>query len=405
LAKRILIYTNHFYPEQFKINEIVDWLSEKNYEIRVITGLPNYPKGRIFKGYFFNNKKDKRYSKKIIINRLALIPRGSGTKIELVFNYLSYFMSCIFYTFYLMIFKKKYDIIFVHHTSPFLITIPPLLYSIVHRPYKILWDLDIWPETLKAVNVVSSKIIINLIENFVKKIYLYYDVVLAGSESFMQIIKTRYSGKIEYFPNWAEKVIESDPKEYKDKYHIPCDKFIIMYTGNIGEAQNFDSLIKTIKILDNKIHWVFVGDGRFKNKFKNICNTEKINDKVTFISQIHIDKIPSVVNYADALFLSLKNKKIFHKTVPAKLQTYMALGKPIIAVIKGEGADIIRKSNCGVVEENYNYSRLAISINNFVNKHKKDIEILGLNGREFYLKKFNSEIRKKQLYKLIDEKF
>ena len=83
----------------------------------------------------------------------------------------------------------------------------------------------------------------------------------------------------------------------------------------------------------------------------------------------------------------------------------MALGKPIIAVIKGEGADIIRKSNCGVVEENYNYSRLAISINNFVNKHKKDIEILGLNGREFYLKKFNSEIRKKQLYKLIDEKF
>ena len=153
MAKRILIYTNHYFPEQFKINEIVDWLSEKNYHIRVITGLPNYPSGKIYKGYFPFNRKANPDNKDIIVNRLLLIPRGKGSTLMLSLNYLSYFISCLVFTIYIIIFKKKYDLIFVHHTSPIFIAIHPTIYSLFYRTKKFLWDLDIWPDTLKAMNI------------------------------------------------------------------------------------------------------------------------------------------------------------------------------------------------------------------------------------------------------------
>ena len=124
MEKRILIYTNHFYPEEFKINEIVKWLSEKDVHVRVLTGLPNYPDGKILKGY------SKKFNKKIIKNRLYLIPRGNGTAPLLIINFITYFISCLFFTIYIAIAKKKYDVIFVHHTSPIFIAIHPIVYSL-----------------------------------------------------------------------------------------------------------------------------------------------------------------------------------------------------------------------------------------------------------------------------------
>ena len=127
MAKRILIYTNHFYPEQFKINEIVEWLSFEDTQVRVITGLPNYPSGNFIKNY------KNIYKTNVTINRLLLIPRGGGSNIMLIANYLSYFISCFFFTIYIAIFKKKYEIIFVHHTSPLFISIHPIIYSLFNK--------------------------------------------------------------------------------------------------------------------------------------------------------------------------------------------------------------------------------------------------------------------------------
>ena len=161
MAKRILIYTNHFYPEQFKINEIVEWLSIRESHIRIITGLPNYPSGKIIKEYS-NIFKDN-----VIINRLFLVPRGSGSNLMLIINYLSYFISCFFFTIYIALFKKKYDVVFVHHTSPIFIAFHPVVYSFFKKTKKILWDLDIWPESLQAVGVVKSSFIISSLEGLV----------------------------------------------------------------------------------------------------------------------------------------------------------------------------------------------------------------------------------------------
>ena len=204
MAKRILIYTNHFYPEQFKINEIVEWLSNEDSHIRIITGLPNYPSGNIMSGYIDIFKDN------ITINRLFLIPRGSGSNLMLIINYISYFISCFFFTIYISLFKKKYDVVFVHHTSPILIAFHPIIYSLFNKSKKILWDLDIWPETLQAVGLVKSSYIISTLEITVKWIYSKYDTILISSKSLCKIVKERFNGKIIYFPNWADKVIEDN---------------------------------------------------------------------------------------------------------------------------------------------------------------------------------------------------
>ena len=397
MAKRILIYTNHFYPEQFKINEIVDWLSTKGGHIRIITGLPNYPSGKIIKNF------SDPFSKNIIINRLFLLPRGKGSNFLILVNYLSYFLSCIIFSLYLAIFKKKYDTIFVHHTSPPLIAFHPILYSLFHSSKKILWDLDIWPESLKAVGVIKSKFFLHPIGFAIKWIYSKYKIILVGSRSMVDIIKTRYTGEIVYFPNWADKIIEQN-KIIKD-YNLNVDEnnFNIVYTGNIGKAQNFDHLIKTIERVDKNIHWIFVGDGRYKREFIKTLENKNLSDRVTFIKYVKIDLIPSIANKADSLFLSLNNNDIFSKTVPAKLQTYMALGKPIIGVLSGEGASIIKKSNCGLVEEDYDYIKLAKKINIFAAKSDLEFDKLGQNAKNYYNKNFSSQLRKQEFLKLIYE--
>jgi glycosyltransferase involved in cell wall biosynthesis len=402
LAKRILIFTNHFYPEQFKINEIVDWLSVEKSHIRVVTGLPNYPQGKIYKDYINNSIKN-FFSGNVIINRLFLIPRGNGSILMLLINYISYFVSCSLFTIYIAIFKKKYDIIFVHHTSPILIAIHPIIYSIFYRSKKILWDLDIWPESLKAVNVIKSKLILKIIKWLVKLIYSKYNLILVGSKSLKEIVSNRYHGEVLYFPNWADKVIENNKIDNNIKFNISREKFNIMYTGNIGRAQNFEELVKTIQLVQDNVHWVFVGDGRFKKEFKSLLKQKKIIHKTTFIGNIDVDKMSSIATYANSLFLSLKDDEIFSKTVPAKLQTYMALGKPIIGVLKGDGATIIKDSRCGIVEENYNYVGLAAKINSFTNKQESEYFELGRNGKIFYENNFKSKLRKQDILKIIYE--
>ena len=403
MAKRVLIYTNHFYPEQFKINEIVSWLSETDHQIRVVTGLPNYPSGKIMNGYK-NSLENKKYVKNnnIKINRLLLIPRGNGSYFRILMNYSSYFISCILFTFFIAITKKKYDIVIVHHTSPPLILIHPIIYSLFHKSKKYVWDLDVWPDTLVGLDIIKSKKIFNLIEFIIKKIYSYYDSILIGSKSFEEIIQKRYNGKIIYFPNWAEKPIENNEIKSNKIIKIPQNKFIIMYTGNIGEAQNFQELVPKLKFINKNIHWVFIGDGRYKKSFIKLLTQYNLSEKVTLFNQIPVDEIPTYVSKADCLFLSLRDKEIFSKTVPAKLQSYMAMQKPILAVLKGEGADIIKKSKCGFVEINGDYDNLIKLANMISKKSEAELSNLSNNARDFYNSNYKSIDRKKELLKLLN---
>ena len=401
MAKRILIYTNHFYPEQFKINEIVEWISTENFSVRVVTCIPNYPQGKFYKGFGFKSIRSSFFKDNVKVNRLPLIPRGNGNYFVRALNYISYFISTFFFTIYLLIFKKKYDYVFVHHTSPILIAVNPILYKLFFRSKLIIWDLDLWPDTLKSLGLIKSRFSFLLIEKLVRTIYSFYDKILIGSKGFEKIIEKRFKKEIIYFPNWAEKTIEKNLVDININNNLPKDNFIITYAGNIGLAQGFDIIVKLIhELRKEKIHWVFIGEGSYKATFlKNLDFSNRIN-KCSFVDQVDIDKIPTYASFSNALLVSLIKNSIFEKTVPAKLQSYMAMKKPVIGLISGEGADIINKSNSGICSNTSNYKELKLKIQKFIRLDKSELDKIGRNGYQYYHEHFSSSKRRSQLLRL-----
>ena len=224
---------------------------------------------------------------------------------------------------------------------------------------------------------------------------------MIGSNGFRDIIEKRFNKEIIYFPNWAEKEIEDNIITELNEIIFPENKFIIMYTGNIGAAQNFNSLVTTIKELEKEdILWVFIGGGRFKNEFQSSLKYNNLLDKCLFKDPVRVSEIPAFSSYADAMFLSLKPNAVFARTVPAKLQSYLAIKKPVIAVLEGEGADIIKRSNCGIVQEKADYIKLSNQIRKMIKLPEEEMIRMGNNGRAYYDENFSQSIRKHQLLKL-----
>lgn len=405
MAKTVLVYTNHFYPENFKVNEIVEAFEIKGYKVTVITCVPNYPSGNIYPGYGLF-KKNKEVRGNVIVRRLPLITRGKGSKIRLLINYLSYFLSVNFYTWYLILKQKKYDVVFVHHTSPIFIAISPVLYKWFNRKSKlILWDLDIWPDTLFAVNVIKNSHILKSIEFLVKKLYKNFDHILVGSKSFVSIVENRVQNvPVSYFPNWAEDVFTKGNIIIPNKEHeFQLNGLKIMFAGNIGEAQDIKNIFETVKLLkDQNITWIFVGDGRMKNWLIKEIEIHGLKEKFVFYGNHAIEYMPYFFTKADIMLVTLKDEEIFKKTVPAKLQAYMAYGKPVVGMLSGEGAKIIIESECGWACESGEYNELSKIVLEIKAQTKAQLQTKGENGKSYFKIHFEKELRFNQLFQIID---
>lgn len=404
MARRILIYTNHFFPENFKVNEIADTLNDGKNEIEVITCVPNYPAGKIYDGFgFFTNHKEQKGG--MLIRRLPMIPRGSGSKPRIILNYLTYFISTVFYTLYIALFKKRFDVVFVHHTSPIMISISPIIYKLFNWKSKlILWDLDIWPDTLKAVGVLNNSKILGFIEFFVKRIYGRYDHILVGSKSFVEIVEKRVKGvPVSYFPNWAEDVFTQRKIMVPAKEPSFPEGLKIMFAGNIGTAQDIVSVFEAAKLLRKEpVSWLFVGDGRMKKWVEDKVKEEKMEDQFHFYGNNPITLMPYFFSKADVMLVSLKDEEIFKQTVPAKVQAYMAFEKPILGMLSGEGAQIIEDADCGWSCDNGDYKALAEQVKSLVKVNSEELTVKAKNGKKYFDVHFKKELRFEQLNKIFD---
>jgi len=399
VEKRILIFTNHFYPEYFKINDVVGWFSKENITTSVVTSNPNYPKGKIFKGYsIFGSKKT---FKKGTVYRLPVIPRGDGNKLILSLNYLSYFFSLFLFTFWLIIIHKKYDTLLIHHTSPPLLFLPAIIYKKIKGAKVILWDLDMWPQTLSSVGIIKSEGLINFLEYLFKWFYKQFDNILLGSESFKEFAQKRVSlNKTLYFPNWADLVFESQNPIKKTFDHTK--KAIITYTGNIGQAQDIESLVNAVKLSKNKNYEIrLIGDGRSKESLKGLVSSEGLNDQIKFYDSVDSNNLIGFFNESDFLYLSLNNSPLFSKTVPAKFQTYLVCGIPIIGLISGETNFLIKDNNLGFVTNAGDSIALAKIFDSLSNPQNPQYQKMKSNCKELYQSRFSSSLRKKELMNLI----
>ena len=401
---RVIIYTNHFYPEDFKVNDIAFELQKRGYDITIVSAVPDYPKGKFFEGYgWFKKNREIVNGCKVI--RLPIIPRGNGGGKRLILQYLSYFISSSIFTFFHKL-THKYDAVFVHLTSPFFIGLPATkLKKFQHIPM-YFWMLDLWPESITAVTGIKNPLIIKPLERQVKYVYNNCDKILIGSKGFEKSIseKGNYKDKFVYFPNWAESNLSSindiDYKNVEPFCSLKDDDFVILFAGNIGEGQNLSCFLEAALELRNEqnIKFILLGDGRAKNTLEKYAETNGLLDEnVFFPGRFPLEAMPYFMEKASVLFVSLKDELIFNLTVPAKVQFYMAQGKPILAMLNGDGADLINEAKCGMAVDANDKGRLIKAILELKNKTKKELLEFGRNGYDYYINNFNKELRISQL--------
>jgi len=355
---KILFVSQYFYPETFRGNDIVFDFVKKGHKVTVLTGKPNYPLGTFFHGYKFWGVK-KEIIKGADVIRIPTFPRGKGGALNLILNYFSFYIFS--YPFSRFKTDKDFDVIFVQQLSPVTMAMPAIWALKRNKNAKLyLWVLDLWPESVTATIGISNKFIIGLLDKLVKYIYSKSDYILISSKSFEKSIKQRSIIKQTiYFPNWAESIYEET--ELNTDFALPIlpNGFNIMFAGNIGEAQDFETIIKASELTQkDKINWIIVGDGRKLNWVKEQVKSRNLTN-VHFLGRHPIEKMPAFFKIADVMLLTLKKSPVFNLTVPAKFQAYLASGKIILGAINGEANSIINNNGIGKSCESGNFYKLA----------------------------------------------
>ncbi len=402
LKKHILVITQYFYPEQFRINDICsEWIA-RGYEVTVITGIPNYPKGKYYEGYGLFKRRNETYNG-IRIKRIPLIPRGHNT-IMLALNYMSFVVSGFFWKTFTSI---RADYVFVFEVSPMTQALPGIWFAKKRKIPCFLYVQDLWPENVEVITGVRNRFIIDGIGKMVDYIYKRCTRIFTTSKSFIGSIHHRKVSldKLVYWPQYAEDFYL--PLERTGIPEIPDDgAFNIIFAGNIGNAQGLDILPRTAAILMGKCsvrktRFNIVGDGRYKSELIRTVDSMNIGSMFHFIEKQPEQRIPEFMAACDAAFLSLVDSPLFAMTIPAKIQSYMACGIPILAAAAGETSNIINDSSAGACSSPGDAEALARIILEFMNKPTDELRKFGANARAYYDMNFN----KQKLLDQMDEYF
>lgn len=390
---KILILTQYFWPENFKINELALELKKKH-DVEILTSIPNYPSGK--KNKFFAKSPERFYKfKNIRIHRCWQILRGQGNNFKLVFNYLSFIIFSILKGINL---KKKYDLIFIFLPSPIFTAISGIVLSKFFKSKVCIWVLDIWPEVLIDLNLIKNKFIIKILNKMINYIYVNSNYVFVQSKAFKKIIKQKTKiKKIFILNSWSDEISFNKNNSLKQKNSI-------LYFGNIGYSQNFDNLINATKLIAKKgynFKITIIGSGRLFGNLKLKIYEEKLQKFIELKNYIKPNMLGKYINKTDFLFLSLRKGKGLNSTIPAKLQTYMNYSKPIIAVSNGEVKNIVKKANCGFVSRPDDHKSLAKSMEKAFSLTEQKKNFFGNNAKLYSDKNFNKRTIFKNFHKVL----
>lgn len=400
---RILVISQYFYPENFRINDVCLGLKERGHEVVVLTGKPNYPNGKYFNGHGLFKRNNDNWNG-IKIYRSNLILRGQGNGIRLLLNYFSFAFLATLKVFSI---KGKFDKIFIFAPSPITVAIPGILARKKFKAKTFLWVHDLWPESIRIAGGIEKNSILNLVDKMTRWIYSKMDKLLIQSKGFITYLENQKvnSNKIIYYPFYAETFYKIEAPELLYSQKLPKG-FRILFAGNIGEGQSFETLLSAAKIINHKklpITWIIFGEGRLKDYVKEEITKNKLEDIFILMGSVPAVEMPKYFACVDALLVSLKKSKIFSITIPGKLQSYLACGRPIIGSLDGIGAEIIIESKAGFTSKAESANDLADQI---IKLFYTPIEIrnqMGLNARNYFEVEFEREILLDKLELILNE--
>ena len=373
--------------------------------MHVVCGVPNYPHGKFYEGYGLFKKRHEVING-VKVTRLPIFPRGNN-KIMLMLNYFSYLIVAWVYMLFHALFHK-YDRVFVQQLSPVMMSAPGVLYKRIRKVPLYTWVLDLWPESLTAAGGINNKYILAFFRHYVKSEYKHSDKILISSRSFERSILEYgdYTNKIEYYPQWADgndsSTLSAESLKSVEGVKIP-NGFKLMFAGAVGEAHGFECTMQAALLTkDHKdIKWIIVGDGRKLDWVREFVKEHNLEDTVYTLGRFPAETMPWFFKQADVMLVTLDNDPLFKLYAPAKISSYMAASKPIVAVLNGEGSDVIRDANCGwslPAGDIEGFAKLAIELSQM---DKAVLKEKGNNALEYYNGHFIKEKCLKRLDKIM----
>ena len=391
---RLLVVSQYFWPENFRINDLVLALRARGHEVTVLTGIPNYPEGSVYPTFARNPAAYAVMSGAPIV-RVPVVTRGR-TKLRLVLNYLSFaFVASVLGPWRLR--GCAFDAIFVFQTSPITAALPALAMRRLRRTPVLIWILDLWPETLSAVGVVRSPRLLELIGRLVSYIYRRCDLILVQSGAFGSSIE-RHGGsgtRVRYFPGWAEPVFQGSLCDIAPAPEVRAfaKTFNVVFAGNIGDAQDFPAILDAVAALDDRPHvrWLIVGDGRAAPAVREEIERRGLEERIVLLGRHALERMPSFFCVAGALLTTLKRDPVFSLTIPGKIQSYLAAGIPILAMMDGEGARIVEEAQAGLACPAGAGALLAECVRRLADMSEAERLKMGAAGRAYAEREFNRD--------------
>lgn len=379
---KILIISQRYWPENFRITDIAESLVSRGHEVTVLTGLPNYPHGYLYHGYE-NGKNRMQDHNGVKIIRVKEIERRNN----IISRLLNYYSFPFFAKKIIKKLDKDYDVVLINELSPIMGAKPGLYYKKLYGTKVVMYEMDLWPESLLAGGIKKDSLIYNFYKKVSAKIYSKCDKILVSTKEHIEYIKSLPNCSeldIEYLPQYAESIFEEF--DYKTIDNGVID---LMFAGNIGKAQSVDTIIRTANILKNNTKYMFhiIGDGSELDNCKKLVKEFKLTN-VKFYGNRPLSEMPELYSLADVVLVTLEDKPYANMTIPGKVQSYMVAGKPIIGCINGSTANFILENKIGYVCPSEDSEQLAFVINNI--KEEELIEI-GNRCKEVYEFLFNKD--------------
>lgn len=386
---KILIFNQYFWPESFRINEVTCALKALGHEVEVITGKPNYPEGNFFSGYAAWGIK-KEFWRDIPVYRIPMLARGNKSAVKLALNYCSFIVSGLLFAPWILR-KNIYDVIFVYAPSPIFQVIPASFLGWNKGIPVVLWVQDLWPQSAEATGYVKSPVLLKLLEKFVRFTYSHTDLLLVQSKAFIEpVAKLAPNKPIAYYPNSVEKEFYSPQVTAVPYIESLQSGFTVLFAGNVGTAQAMETIVAAAEKLKpfTEIKVVILGSGSKAEWVAQQVVARKLTN-LHLEGRFPVETMPILMRQASVLLVSLTNQPIFELTIPSKIQAYLAIGKPIVACLNGEGARIITEANAGIAVVAEDSEGLAQAIVKLYQMSESEREQIGVNGRTYFKQHFD----------------
>lgn len=385
---KILVVCQHYKPEPMRITDICEELVKRGNDVTVLTGVPNYPMGIIYEGYRHGQRR-KEVINGVKVIRSFTIGRRTGAFWR-VLNYFSYAISASIKAGKL---GDQFDVVFVNQTSPVMMAWPGIRYKKKYKKKLVVYCMDLWPESLEAGGIKKGSTVYKLFHWISEKTYKQADRLLVTSRTFNKYFEEEFGmnpEEIIYLPQYAEDLF-SNMETDMDKEKTPDDKYNFVFAGNVGKAQSVETIIEAANLLKNKknIKFHIVGDGSALEHCKEMAKEYGLTS-VIFHGRRPVEEMPKYYAVADAMLITMFDNEMISKTLPGKVQTYMAAGKPIIGAINGETKRVVEEAKCGICGPAEDATKFSENILNFIESNKK--KGMAFTARDFYEKNFTKEL-------------